>query len=101
MLVQIPPITLLLFILKFYSSSAMQVPALRWGPNVEVWLMWREIFRLAAATELGLVAAEQSFHPGWLPLAGGHVQQIAVLFILAFVALESFEFVRALWRKRP
>ena len=65
----------------------MQVPAPRWGPNVEVWLMWREIFRLAAATELGLVAVEQCFHPGWLPLADGHVQQIAVLFILAFVAL--------------
>ena len=63
--------------------------------------MWRDIFRLAAATELGLVAAEQSFHPGWLPLAGGHVQQIAVLFILAFVILEGLEFVRALRRKSP
>ena len=63
--------------------------------------MWREIFRLAEATELGLVAAEQCFHPGWLPLADGHVQQIAVLFIFAFVALEGFEFLRALRRKSP
>ncbi|MBK6718181.1 MAG: hypothetical protein IPG57_24890 [Burkholderiales bacterium] len=58
--------------------------------------MWREIFRMAAAIELGLVGLEHGLHPAWLPLGGGHVEQIAVLFIAAFVLLEGAEALKAL-----
>ncbi|MCX2865658.1 hypothetical protein OOZ63_27940 [Paucibacter sp. PLA-PC-4] len=61
--------------------------------------MWREVFRIAAAAELGLVGIAQCFDLAWLPLAGGHIQQIAVLFIFAFVALEGSEAIRGILKK--
>ncbi len=51
---------------------------------------------MAAAIELGLVGLEHGLHPAWLPLGGGHVEQIAVLFIAAFVLLEGAEALKAL-----
>lgn len=58
--------------------------------------MWRNVFRVFAAVELALVALEALFHPPWLPLAGGHLGQIAILFIGGFVVLEMIEFLRDL-----
>lgn len=44
------------------------------------------IFRIAAATELGMIGAENCIHSlSFLPLGGGHLQQIAISFIIAFV----------------
>ncbi len=60
--------------------------------------MWREVFRVAMAVELALVGIEQLVHPWWLPLAGGHTQQIAILFILPFTVLEVIEAIRVLRR---
>jgi hypothetical protein len=65
------------------------------GANLGGQAMWREIFRVAMAVELAFVAIEQMVHPLWLPLAGGHIQQIAILFIVPFVALEGIEAIRA------
>ena len=58
--------------------------------------MWREVFRIAMAIELGLVALEKSVHPTWLPIGGGHLEQIAILFIGGFVVLEAIEFFLSL-----
>ncbi|MDD0811732.1 hypothetical protein PSQ20_15365 [Curvibacter sp. RS43] len=60
--------------------------------------MWREIFRLAGAVELGLVASAQCFPSLALPIGGGHVEQIAILFTCAFVLLEGAEVVRSVWK---
>lgn len=58
------------------------------------------VFRAAAALELLLVAAKESFHLDWLPLAGGHLQQIGVVFILAFAFVELSDALRAAWPRR-
>lgn len=58
--------------------------------------MWRNVFRVFAAVELALVALEGLLHPPWLPLGGGHLEQIAILFIGGFAVLEIIEFLRDL-----
>ena len=47
-----------------------------------------ELFRIAAAIELALTGLESAFHVGGLPLGGGHLQQIGLAFITAFVLIE-------------
>lgn len=50
------------------------------------------IFRIAAAIELALTGIEGCFHwPTFLPLGGGHLSQIAFVFIAAFVTAEIVE----------
>jgi hypothetical protein len=58
--------------------------------------MWRDVFRIFMAIELGFMAIEKCLHPSWLPLGGGHLEQVAVLFIGGFVVLEAIEFLRSL-----
>ena len=53
-------------------------------------------FRGAAAIELLLVACEGVFHVSWLPLAGGHLQQIGIVFIVAFASTELWDGWKAL-----
>lgn len=52
------------------------------------------------AVELALVGIEELVHPWWLPLAGGHTQQIAILFIVPFALLEVIEAIRILCREK-
>lgn len=55
------------------------------------------IFRLAAACDLALNALHACV-PGlhWIPIGGGHLQQIAIVFIAAFTCLEAKEGFRKL-----
>jgi hypothetical protein len=45
-------------------------------------------FRAASAIELLLVACEGIFHLDWLPLGGGHLQQIGIFLIIALAWTE-------------
>jgi len=51
------------------------------------------------AFELLLLAVKEVFKAPWLPLGGGHLQQVAVLFIVCFVVLELFEACRPLFER--
>ena len=46
------------------------------------------IYGMAAATELGLVLLDATVRVAGLPLGGGHVQQIGVVFGTAFILSE-------------
>jgi len=55
------------------------------------------MFRIAAAFELLLTAAKECFHVNELPLGGGHLQQIGIAFVAAFVAIEIHATWHILW----
>ena len=44
--------------------------------------------RLAATLDLGLVAAELGLHWDWLPLGGGHAEQLVLVFVATYVVVE-------------
>lgn len=58
--------------------------------------LWSVVFRLAMAGELLLFGLDVCFSISWLPLGGGHIEQIALLFIFAFVLLEAIDSIRHL-----
>jgi hypothetical protein len=46
------------------------------------------VFKLAAGIEGLLVVVETCLHPAWLPLGGGHAQQLGVVFGAAYAVSE-------------
>lgn len=44
--------------------------------------------RLAATLDLGLVVTELCFHCAWLPLGGGHAEQLVLVFVATYVFVE-------------
>lgn len=51
------------------------------------------VFKLAALVELSLVILEfgRFVHPPWLPLGGGQVQQLGIVFASAYVVAEFID----------
>jgi hypothetical protein len=62
--------------------------------------MWREVIRCSMALELLLVAVEHSFEVDWLPLGGGPLEQIAIVFIACLCLLEAMEVWHAMRQER-
>jgi hypothetical protein len=66
-------------------------------------------YRFAALIEIALVVVEYSgyFHTSLLPIGGGQIQQIGIVFAVAHTAVESIDLMNTLrrrirrgWRRR-
>lgn len=56
------------------------------------------IYRLAAACELGLLIWESASANSALPIGGGHIQQVGIVFGIAFIASEMWTYVSLAFR---
>ncbi len=58
------------------------------------------VFKLAGLVELMLVILENIgiVHPHWLPLGGGEIQQIGIVFASAYVVAELIDLLK--WARR-
>ena len=60
------------------------------------------VFKLAALIELILVILESGgfVHPPWLPLGGGQIQQLGIVFASAYVVAEVIDLFKGPSRPR-